>query len=334
MWILGSARRDGLWFYLPGLLTIVLSLGLDGGTDSWPFILFAFVAQGILDSGHVYTTLWRTYFDPRERRRLRMYLWAPPVIFAVVFGWGALGLPFLGAVVLYATVFHNVRQFYGLSKWYQRLAGVSRPVSDRFLYLLCGLPFVMAHFRPGVEWPPFYRDQEALVRPDVRVFSILAVIYCAALLGWATYEWFIWRREGRREFARLLSVAYPVLLYGFAFLRGTTLAQILFPLVVSHGLTYIALTSLSLVRTRGRAGLGRPAVAVIAVAATAALFGTIETIYENRVAMFDDPRLAFFLALYLMPLFCHYLFDAFLWTRRHPDAAVIFAINRPDRSPS
>jgi hypothetical protein len=324
MWILSTYRRDLLWLYLPGACALLLSFRLVHDDGSAAFFLFAFLAQGFFDSGHVYTTVWRTYFDRTELRRRRwLYGLLPLFVFGVSLSLGTYSLKILGAVVLYATIYHNIRQFYGLSKWYQRLSGHSRPWSDRFLYLLCAGPFFMAHFRPGVAWPKVYLGQDLLVYRSTAVYSALAALYIFVMIAWALYEWRLWQQNP--EPGRIFSVGFPALLYGLAFVHGRSLSQILFPLVVSHGCTYLVLTAVSMKR------IGRikfPLAAIVgAVLTTALIFGAVDALYGGGLSDSESPRMTVWIALFLTPLFCHYIFDGFLWTRRHPDAARIYGVS-------
>lgn len=321
-WILGTLRKELLWLYLPGLCALVLSYFLIPPTaESAAFLIYAFFAKEFFDSGHVYTTLWRTYFHPRERKRDGMYLYIPLCLFVIFWAWGYFQFPYLGAFIVYATIFHNVRQFFGISKWYQRLNGVYRKASDAFLYFLCFTPFVAAHFRTDYVWNSYYSPQDVFRWPNQTIYAVIAGIYIAGLLGWLVYEARLLRSA--REWNRLLSVAFPSLLYGVAFLFGHTASEIIFPLVVAHGVGYFALMSLALSRTQPRFASFIKAVAVVAV--TALFFGVLEGYFEDEFLDLSSRTLAPLVALYLTPLFCHYYFDAFLWKGKHPEAKAIYS---------
>lgn len=319
MWIWSNSRQDFQWLYLPGLLAIAASFFLTESSSSIAFLVFAFIAKEFLDSGHVYTTLWRTYLNPSERYRTRVYIFAPLLIFSVFFAWAYSGMAYLGTFVVYATIFHNVRQFYGISKWYQKLNGVFRVDSDRLFSALCFLPFFIAHFRTGEIWNSFSSGGGALRWPNELLYQRLLWGYLAIILIWIGYEVSIMRRH--REWNRLLSVAFPAAVYGFCFLHGRTMTEVLFPLVVSHGVAYIGLVSLSLKRTQRFPSLAQWT--IILVFLTALVFGLLESVFERQLNS-SSPVFAALVALYLTPLFCHYWFDAFLWRSQHPESAQIY----------
>ncbi len=324
MWIWGEGWKDAAWLYVPGLIAVALAFSHVFEANSTGFLIFAFVAGGLLDSGHVYTTLWRTYFHRDERRRSHMYVVTPVLVFAIFALWLSCGGLWIGTFIVYATLFHNVRQFFGISKWYQRLNGVMRPASDKFLYALSFGPAVIGHFRSDVVWPSYYTRDEVMIVPWPEVYGALMSGYLAVLAAWVAYE--IWILRKSREWNRTLAIAMPALVYGLSFLRGQSLAEILFPLVVAHGAAYIGLTALSTHR------LGRPVkwplgAMSLVVLFTALVFGTMEVFFEEFQMNLLDPRVAPLMALYLTPLFCHFIFDAFLWKASHPEASQIYTPN-------
>lgn len=317
--IFGSKWADAAWLYAPGVIALALAALIPQSPDSAFYIVFAFVALSSLDSGHVYATLWRTYLNPQERKRSSIYLWMPIAIFVLFFVWLRWEWPYLGAFIVYATLFHNVRQFFGISKWYQRLNGRFSRDSDRLLYTLCGLPVFIAHFRSDLEWNSYYTEKDVFIWPNPAFESLSLKIYLTVVVLWIAFE--IHSYWNYRDLSRTLSVFLPALLYGCCFLLGRNMVQILFPLVVSHGLAYIGLVALSVHRLSDRKR--QFAQTVGWVLATAVVLGAAEHFAEGELS-FTDPRQAFWTALILVPLFCHYVFDAFLWKKTHPEAELLF----------
>lgn len=112
----------------------------------------------------------------------------PPLLFAVFFLWSWTAAPYLGAFIVYATIFHNVRQFYGLSKWYQRLNGRYRTDSDHLLYFLCLVPVALAHFRSDIEWSSYYTRADVVFWPQPELFKFSLYVYSAVALFWLLFE--------------------------------------------------------------------------------------------------------------------------------------------------
>jgi len=235
---------DFLLLYFPGLLAIAFSHYLPKSEESTLFLIFAFIATGFLDSGHVYVTLWRTYFLPRERQRSFVYWWAPVFFFSLFYLWTFQQWGYLAAFVVYATVFHNIRQLLGISKWYQRQNKSWTKISDIFLYLMCIVPFVGFHFRADTQLEHYYATDELFRYPSSFLLQCTVGIYFTVLISWLSFEIIRWKRH--QEWNRFFSVLFAAIFYGYAFFIGKTIAQVLFPLVVSHGFAYLALTEFSL----------------------------------------------------------------------------------------
>jgi hypothetical protein len=321
-WIFGNYKKDFLWLHIPGIIAVVISQGFLPARTSFEFLLFAFVAKGFLDSGHVYTTVWRTYFHKTERQRLALYIYLPWLLFFMFFCWVYFDLPLLGVTIIYVTLFHNVRQFLGISKWYQKLNSRYDRISNFFLYANCILPIVVYHFRhlPG-RGDLYYSGEMAFFHPDFTLEAWTTTIYFLNIAAWIAFETI---SLCRREWNRLSSVALPTLIYGTSFMLTSNEAAVIFPLVVSHGTSYLALNSMALTRTQ-KARFSKSAFAVGTVAVTALIFGATEFLFDDYVGDGSTVLTALVSALFLAPLFCHYIFDAFLWKRSHPESSLIYA---------
>lgn len=114
---------DSIFILLPAFLAtaaVALFPGFfedSGNMPAWAWLLFI---VGI-DVAHVYSTLWRTYFDREEFRKYRR-----PLVLIPVFGWMAgvflylIGGMLFWRVLAYLAVFHFVRQQYGFLSLYAR----------------------------------------------------------------------------------------------------------------------------------------------------------------------------------------------------------------------
>lgn len=323
MWILGTFPKEFAFLYFPAIIGVFLGYLIpDLGTQS---LVYGILATGIIDSGHVYTTLWRIYFHPEERKSHYSY-WLFPVSFFVLFAlWFYLEIPHLWPFVVYATLFHHVRQVYGLSKWYQKLNGRQDKISDRFLYAFSFLPMVIYHFRPEAI-ARYYTDNDLFLFPDTRIKTGLLILYVLVLISWVAYEWSL-TRKGIHELNRVASVGFPAGIYASCFLVGTTVTQILFPLLLLHGIAYIAIVGQSVTRTRKI--LTAPVLAFSVMILTAVTFGLGELWFEENIVDYekgDSPILmSALVGIWLTPLFCHYAFDALIWRKDHREASLVFS---------
>ena len=328
MWILGSPRKEISFLYLPGLLAIVIACLYPHLSET--SLIYAVFTTVIIDSCHVYTTAWRTLLNPAERASSKKYWIAPLLIFIAFTTWYFTAAPGLWSFVVYATLYHHIRQVYGFSKWYQVLNGRSDIISDRFLYALALLPLTIYHFRMGVP-AGYYFGADLFMFPDANIVNALTTIYIFVVGGWVYYEFLLWKK-GIKELNRIVSVGYPTLIYGWCFLYGSTITQVLFPLLFIHGIAYFAVVGESLVRTqKERFNTFIKAIVVVVVTGIVLAFG--ESWVEEYALTYNIPTewsasgfvRASIVGLYLTPLFCHYLFDSWIWRKNHREAHAVFA---------
>lgn len=328
MWILGSFQKDLLCLYIPALVSVSLAVIYpELGETS---LIYGLVAMAVVDSGHVYTTIWRTYLHEKKIPRTILYNFTP-FLFFIFFGlWYQFRIPGLWAFVTYATFFHHIRQSYGISKWYQVLNSRSDKTSDYFLYVLSVLPFLAYHFRSGNP-EGYYSVSYVIVKPNETIFRNLSLAWCVFLFSYSLFEIKRWH-EGKRELNRVCSVTIPTLCYGYCFFFGKNLSQILFPLLMLHGCSYMAILIHSLNRTQ-KERFKTPLVALLIVALTAMVFGLTESWIEDELLFSDLPYprwlRSLLVGLTLSPLYCHYLFDAFIWKRSHFEASLIYSRSKP-----
>ncbi len=317
MWIFGSFFRDLGFLYLPGLLGVALSLySVDLAESS---LLYALIVTAFFDSGHVYTTVWRTYFHPEELRSSPTY-WVMPIVFFLIFStWHWFSFPGLWNFVVYATYYHHVRQSFGFAKWYQNLNHQSRKGSDYFLYVLFYLPLLAYHFRSGVI-NQYYSNQDFFLYPQHNLFLTVLAVYACTLFAWALYEYRLWRK-GFREYNRILSIALPGLIYGYCFFVGRTATQVLFPLLMTHAVAYFGIMGQSLQRTRPKffSSFGK---AILIILGTALIFGFLES-YVEEFIIGKRSNQTILIGLYLTPLFLHYYHDARIWRKNHREAKIL-----------
>ncbi len=326
-WICENFWVDFMWIILPGWIGVLLARSFP--VESAWMALYAFLAVVVVDSGHTYTTWWRTLFRPEERDRHPIY-WLTPVLTVLgVFVWIKLKIPYLWSVIVYNAIFHQIRQYYGVMRWYQKLNGRYCPWSNRLLYTLLVIPFVLFHFR-GIDSIILYSEDELFLYPSPRLLSIGTWIYYAVLSVWLVHELNLLRR-GIRELNRFLSMAVPISIYGLGFMYGRNLAEVVFPILFAHGIPYIAIMDVSLRRLNPDMFKTFAKVFGLLVV-TAVLFASVEDFAigflttMNQAYRYKDTSTfqAFLTGLVLMPLICHFVWDAYIWTGKHHEARTVF----------
>lgn len=327
-WILGRSSRDFTLIFLPGILGIAVSFYFPTGPFYWA--VYAFFASTMINAGHVYATAWRTFFRKEERDSHFLYWVAPLLVISMIFLWIYLKIPYLWSFVVYATAYHQVAQFYGFVKWYEKLNQKRSASTGYFAVALMVLPFVLFHFRSFQSFG-FYTDRDIFFCPNSTFLHAGLVIYGLTILSWLCSEVVLFYK-GDFRLNRFLAVLGPAVLYAYCFLVGKNVMQILFPLFLSHGIPYLAVTGFSLRRLEGKSSAPVYRTALLIV--FTALAGGVATrfygahfidISNAYVRSRTAPLAAVLTGIYLAPLLCHYVFDAHIWKSKHRDSKLIYS---------
>jgi hypothetical protein len=124
-----SARFDGAWIlaplFLPALVVYAFQNQLGVVRANEP-LLFLFVVVGV-DVAHVYSSLFRTYFDPVARSRHgTLFSLVPLFSFVGLALLFSLGDIYFWRTLAYVAAFHFVRQQFGFHRLYARHESVSQ----------------------------------------------------------------------------------------------------------------------------------------------------------------------------------------------------------------
>lgn len=330
-----SLRFDLLAIIGPpiAVTAIVLIWGnrLSQITDTPPW-LWILLVLGI-DVAHVYSSLFRTYFDKEEfRSRKALYVIAPIAswVGGVVI-YGLLGPSFFWSVVAYFAIYHFVRQQYGFLMLYRRgepPKGLEYRIDQVAIYGATVYPLIYWHTYPrNFEW---FSDFKMLHIPVQWPEVVCRVIYVAALVAFTMKEVVRWRRSGSFNLGKslLLYATAAAWLTGIVLFNG----DLTFTLIniVSHGVPYMAL--IWIFQYRKRTTQARPVLRFfqlkyipLYVLALFALAYFEEGIWDWFVwkehgdifGGFSFPSsaglLMILVPLLTMPQVTHYVLDAFIW---------------------
>jgi hypothetical protein len=244
-WI-GHPKIETVFILLPPFLSLAIiaffpALFRDSENipDAWWVILIL-----LIDVAHVYSTLYRTYFDPGSFQKYRQPLLFIPLIGLVagIFLY-AQGPLLFWRVLAYLAVFHFIRQQYGFMRIYSR-----QEQSPLWAKRIDTFTIYYATIYPLIDWhlgEP--RHFNWFVDDDFILFQSGFLLRIATILYWVMIAVYILREVVQAARTRYLNIPR------FAILSGTILSwyfgivyyngDMAFTLlnVVSHGIPYMAL---------------------------------------------------------------------------------------------
>jgi hypothetical protein len=339
-----SAPVDSAFILAPAVVATVVALLITraghGGAEvsvwAWALLVIG------VDVAHVYSTLYRTYFDASERRNLSGWLLTTPLACWVggvlLYSWSALAF---WSVLAYAAVFHFVRQQYGFLMLYSRaerdLPRWCRHLDQVAIYGATLFPLLFWHThlpRPFV----WFIDGDFHGLPE-RLWAFAAPLYLALFVLYAAKE--LWLSGLRR----VVNVPRNAIVIGTAlsWYVGIVLAagDLVFTLtnVVAHGIPYIALTCIFARRRDQRFAVRHslfvPALLPLALGLLVLLAFLEEGLWDGLVwrehltlfpgfqllpALEGKAILSLIVPLLAVPQATHYIIDGVIWRlRTHPE---------------
>lgn len=318
------------------ITTIVLIWGNKiaaiGDTPPWLWIL---LVLGI-DVAHVYSSLFRTYFDKDEfQKRRRLYIFAPILCWLIgVAVYIGLGAGFFWGCVAYFAIYHFVRQQYGFLMLYRR----GEPVGD-LGYRIDQIAIYMATIYPLMYWHTYTRnfrwfdDAEVLRIPWVWPEYICRAIYVVAIGAFLIKEAIRWKQTGKMNAGKTLLLVATAAAWGTGIILFN--GDLTFTLIniISHGIPYMALIWIYQYRKRSNTAnagnrflkffqLKYIPIYILALVALAYFEEGIWdwVVYSEHANIFGSAHiqvsatlLAVIIPLLTMPQVTHYVLDAYIW---------------------
>lgn len=103
----------------------------------------------LIDSAHVYSTLWRTYLDKSELlSRKKLYFFVPVICFFILLFLAFISLSVLLSVSAYVAIVHFIRQQYGWMMIASAKSGMSkidRTLDKMAMYSVTLYPIIWCH---------------------------------------------------------------------------------------------------------------------------------------------------------------------------------------------
>jgi hypothetical protein len=297
-----------------------------------------------VDVSHVYSTLYKTYFDSAEfRERRTLYTLVPIFVWlagVVLYSFGALAF---WRTLAYLAVFHFVRQQYGFMRLYSLDENRSaRLLNAAAIYVATLYPLLYWHTNLPRQFQWFV-EGDFISLPWSWLEAVGFAVYVGVLALYFLKEvWVGWQR-------RMFNWPRNLLLLGTALSWYVGIVKFNGDLaftatnVIAHGVPYLALIWITGRKRDGAMAFGVRRGWVFSAAAVPLFVGFLvllafveEGIWDALVwrdhtsifAMFsfmpqltDAALLAFVVPLLAVPQATHYVLDGFIWRRGRVAAA-------------
>lgn len=306
--------------------------------DTWWVVLIL-----LIDVAHVYTTIYRTYFDPVTFRQHRTLFILVPVL---ALAGGVLAYSIDGGLfwrlLAYMAVFHFVRQQYGFLRIYSRReqrSGYGRWLDTACIYLSTIYPLLYWHFAGPRHFNWFVSGDFIYLRAT-GVLPVAKVCYLVVLGGYVVKEAWYSIRERQINLPKQLLVAGTALswYFGIVYFNGDLAFTLLN--VVSHGIPYMALVWVYGRKRYHNAGVQAPSLlrqvygqyGIVLFLGIVVFLAYIEEglwdglVWREHAGIFswashlpeigDERWLALAVPLLALPQLIHYILDGFIWKMR------------------
>lgn len=336
-WIF-SPKFDALAIMGPPVFaTLVVAIfgGRLAQVEQTPTWLWIILVLGI-DVAHVYSSLYRTYFDKDEfAKRRTLYLVAPALSWlGGVAIYAAFGQAIFWSGVAYFAIYHFVRQQYGFFMLYRRgepTVGWEYRLDQLVIYLATLHPLMYWHTHPrNFQW---FSEFEVVRIPWVWPEVVVRVIYIVSLALFAFKELRRAKETGTVNIGKAAMLAITAIAWttGIIIFNG----DLTFTLIniVTHGVPYMALVWIYQYRKRAKVEPGRnPLLKFFQLRYVRFYVGSLVALAFMEEGLWDwfvwkeQPELfgaqhfvlpglvlTFLVPLLTMPQVTHYVLDAYIW---------------------
>lgn len=332
---LDSIATDSVFILLPAVLPLLVIamfptyfLNQKEVTSIWWIVLVL-----AIDVAHVYSTLFRFYWNKATFQTYKSHIFIIPIIGLVA----GVVLYSLGAIIFwrflaYIAVFHFVRQQYGFMRLYSRqepLNNINRWIDSIAIYAATLYPLMYWHMYRinDINW--FIKDDFFSV--PVVLAPVMKSLYWIIILVYALKEGIIFFNERRFNIPKNAIVMGTFVSWyaGIIYFQGDLIFTMMN--VVAHGIPYMALVYFYEKKTATQSVVipwKRIAVFIITILVLAYIeegiwdalvwndHQEVYPIFASFSEIKSETVIAFVVPLLTLPQFTHYVLDGFIWKMR------------------
>lgn len=340
---------DILFILLPpfvSVLIVVMFPGVfrqqNGMNDTWWILLIL-----LIDVAHVYSTLYRTYFDPNAYKEHRNKLLLIPFIaFVVLVILYTQSVLWFWRLLAYTAVYHFIRQQYGFMRIYAR-----KEVYNKYFRTIDAITIYAAAIYPVIYWH-LHSDRNFNWFVEGDFFNLSGLQYLTGLIGilyvlvigmYIVKETVFVFKTGMLNIPRNAVIGGTALSWylGIVYFNGDLAFTLLN--VVSHGIPYMALIWMYGKRTTTgkEASAGKlmkmtfSRYGILIFLAVIFFFAFVEeglwdmALWKEHINIFslfhikrvtiNQTILQIVVPLLALPQVTHYIIDGFIWRIRKND---------------
>lgn len=343
-WI-GAPATDSLFIISPPFVSLAIVAlfpsffgnGTGLGDIGWIVLIL------LVDVAHVYSTLFKTYFDKDEFSKRNVLLTAVPVIGFVisVLVYSMSDVLFWRALA-YLAVFHFVRQQYGFMRLYSRNEShiqFQKNIDKLVIYCATIYPLIYWHFS-GPRQFNWFIENDFIYFDNQLIINISFAVYLAIVTCWISKEIILLVKKRYFNIPKFLIICGTLLSWYFGIVYFNGDATFTFLNVVSHGIPYMALIYImgkKKYRSTGDQGQSSFMKKVFSTYGIAIFLGVLflfafieeglwdialwkehDNIFGSHVFKDFTPSkqlLAIIVPLLALPQLTHYVLDGFIWRK-------------------
>jgi len=242
-----SAKLDGIFILAPAFAVSAIALIFHNyftenhavGLWAWAFLVIG------IDVAHVYSTLYRTYFDSEEfKARQALYIAIPLVGWLVFMLLYSIDSMVFWRVLAYLAVFHFMRQQYGFMMIYGRfernLPHICRIIDKIIIYTATLYPLIYWHTKLPRDFNWFI-EGDFINLPYPIIGTMVGWFYLLVIAAYIVKEVYVTRQTHKFNLPRNMLVLGTAASWYIGIVLLNSDLVFTFTNIIAHGIPYMAL---------------------------------------------------------------------------------------------
>lgn len=337
-----SPRFDMTWIIGPHFGAVAIALlaypFLKSLSPMPTWVWFALVL--CVDVAHVYSTLFRVYFDKNEKQRYSVITWLIPLVVwilgVIVYSFNSISF---WRLLAYLAVFHFIRQQYGFFRIYSSSQTpdtlVYRWLNRFSIYYITAIPVLIWHFSGPKDFNWFISNDFYYIQSDTLV-RFLQIVLAILVCGYVFTEYRVSTKLQKMNWPKNGIYLGTLLVWYLGIVHFDNDFIFTITNVIAHGVPYLAL--IWTYKSHNQDSYLQPWIrrqslllfllSLVALAYVEEFLWSILIWKEHLTVFFLSKEQLFHVSpvlfTYLVPLLAvpqatHYILDAFIWKIRDSD---------------